>query len=161
MAAFDGAFSDHLENDILRLLTNQTPSQLFAGVALTGWTNGNPSAFGLALHTAAPTNDSGTTGTPTEVASAGGYARIASSGQWAAPSGGSVANGSNARWPVSSQSSGSWGTVVGVGLWTSQTYGAGTFLAWMPLSVSYAVGSGSSFTVVTGALTLSIGGVVI
>lgn len=148
MAVFDGAFSDLLEDDILKLITGQNTSGGPLGT-LTAPT------YGLALHTGEVTDDATA---PTEVTNANNYARIASTGKWGTPAGGSVTTTSTCTWPSAGSASASWGTIVGVGLWTSTTYGSGTFVAWMPMAVDVEVPNLGAMTITAGGLTLSLGG---
>jgi hypothetical protein len=153
MAVFDGAFSDVLEVDLLKLITGQNTSGGPLGT-LTA-----PSTWALSLHTGEVTDDNVA---PTEVTNANGYVRIASTGKWGAPSaGGSVTTTSTCRWPVSGTATASWGTIVGVGLWagaTATTYGSGQFVAWMPMAVDVEVPNLGAMTITAGGLTLSLGG---
>jgi hypothetical protein len=150
MAVFDGAFSDAMEDDILRLMTGTNTTITSTLTAPTTWA--------LSLHTGEVSNDATA---PTEVTNANGYVRIASTGKWGTPSAGSVTTTSTCRWPVSGTATASWGVIVGVGLWagaTATTYGSGTFVAWMPMAVDVEVPNLGAMTITAGGLTLSLGG---
>jgi hypothetical protein len=121
--------SDYAENKINELLVGKTA---FA----------TPTAH-VALYTAAPSDAGG----GTEV-SGGSYARKATTGSdWAASSGGSIANAAALTFPTAS---GSWGTVTHFGVLDASS--SGNLLFWGALTASKVVGSGDSFSFAIGTL---------
>lgn len=124
--------SNYTENKILELVVGKTAFAL-------------PTAR-VALYTAAPSD----TGGGTEV-SGGSYARVSTAGaDWAAASGGSIANANAITFPTAS---GSWGTVTHFGIFDAAS--GGNLLRWGALSVSKPVGSGDTASFGAGQLTLT------
>lgn len=154
MAVWTGAFADRTRNEWLKLLCGQnTTGDLGSFTALT--------TFGLALFSTDPTN-SDTAGSELTTAANTNYLRIPTSGKWYAPSGGSVSTSAECRWPSGTGTCGNnWSTVVGVGVMTNMTVGAGNLLAYMPLFIDYAPLSGSFMAIGAGALTLSLAGTIL
>lgn len=109
----------------------------------------------LVAYTATGNEDG--TGSFTEVPNANGYARVAmTTASFAAASASagvsSRANGGTIAFPAAS--GGDWGTVVGVGLVDSATYGAGNLRAFSTFS-GVAVNDGNTLQFTIGNLTLS------
>lgn len=119
-----------------------------------------PANFYVGLLTVAP-GDTGTTGGTadgTEVPAANGYARVAVSPAtgWSAISavnttGQQMSNAGTITFPTPT---GSWGTVVAVGIWDALT--AGHLIAWAPQSPTQAVASGNTVSIAPGALVFQI-----
>jgi hypothetical protein len=111
--------SDYAENKVNELLVGKTA---FA----------TPTAY-VALYTAAPTDAGG----GTEV-SGGSYARKVTAGaDWAASSGGSIANAAVITFVTAT---GSWGTVTHFGVFDAAT--SGNLLFWAALTTSKTIGNG-------------------
>lgn len=129
------SFSDFTEIKILDALLNQT-----------NWTA--PTAIYLSLHTASLVD----AGTGTEV-SGGSYARQAITTQFNAASGtsGALSNTGNITFTTAT---GSWGTVTDAGIWDAAS--SGNNLMAGALSASKTVGSGDTFQVDTGNLTVTV-----
>lgn len=92
-----GSKSNVFEIDLLKAVTGQSPAGPFGSTVITPY---------MALFTVLPTESSAGT-----EASFGGYARVDSSGLWAAPSGGSVSTNAVVSFPAKTDS----GTVTIVG----------------------------------------------
>lgn len=104
-----GSKSDAFEVDLLKKVTGQTTS--FLGTAITPY---------MALFTAVTDGEAGTV---TEVTTSGtAYARLNSSGKWAAPvsGAGTVSTNADCTWSVATAD---WGTIVGWGLYDASTSG--------------------------------------
>jgi hypothetical protein len=129
-----GSFADYFELEVLKWITGQVND---LGTACTPY---------LALYTVAPTDS--TSGT--EV-SGGSYARQDSSGDWAAPAGGSVSTNAEVAFP---QASGDWGTVVAFAIMDAVT--AGNMLAWGDLTASKTVNNGDTFKFPSGDVTVTL-----
>lgn len=139
------AFSNYLETQII--------SHIFRD-----GTYAKPSVLAIALlTTAAGASDTGAFGNPgVEVANAGGYARQAinpSNNNWAAPVGGTTSNSASIVFPTAT---GTWGTVIGVAIVDSTSYGSGNLLFYGSLSVSKTVTSGDTFKFNIGDLSISL-----
>jgi len=116
-------------------------------VGKTSWTMPTVS---VALYTATPTDS--TAGT--EVANSGSYARKVTTGaDWSAASAGANANAADITFTTAT---GSWGTVAGVALTDSSTYGGGNIIWYGALTASKTVDSGDTFKFAAGDLTLSL-----
>lgn len=124
------AFSNYLETKIL--------DHVFGGVNYTA-----PSTLYLALYTVAPTD----TGGGTEV-SGGSYAR-----QTVAftVSGDTASNNAAVEWPTAT---GTWGTVVAIGVFDALT--SGNLLAYGNLTSPKTVASGDVFRVPSGDLDITL-----
>lgn len=124
------AFSNYLETKIL--------DHVFGGVNYTA-----PSTLYLALYTVAPTD----TGGGTEV-SGGSYAR-----QTVAftVSGDTASNNAAVEFPTAT---GTWGTVVAVGVFDALT--SGNLLAYGNLTASKTIASGDVFRVPSGDLDITL-----
>lgn len=81
-----GSKSNVFEINLLKAVTGQSPAGPFGSTVITPW---------MALYTALPTESSAGT-----EAAYGGYARVDSSGSWAAPSGGSVTTNQVVAFPA-------------------------------------------------------------
>lgn len=138
------AMSDHLEDALL---------SLFAGTTITA-----PTQLYVGLFTTLP-GDTGSTGAPsdgTEVTAANGYARVSvgTMSTWLSAS--SVVNTTgrhrtNANTITFPAASGSWGTVVGYGLWDAST--AGNLWAYGSIT-SQAITSGMTPSLAAGQIDL-------
>lgn len=98
-----------------------------------------------ALFTTNPSMPAGSGGV--EV-SGGSYARVALSGLMSAASAESITNGSTITFPTAT---GSWGTVVGVGIYDASS--GGNLLMAGPLTTSQTVNSGNTFSFLASNLT--------
>jgi len=124
------SFSDYLENKVL--------AHVFGGTAYTA-----PATLYIALYTVAPTD----TGGGTE-GSGGSYAR--QTGAFTV-SGNLATNTSAVEWPVAT---GTWGTVVAVGVFDALT--SGNLLAYGNLASSKTIASGDVFRIPTGDLDITL-----
>lgn len=105
----------------------------------------SPTAY-LALFTTAPTDSGG----GTEV-TGNNYSRLeTAASDWSAATGGTKTNSGNLEFDTPS---GSWGTVVAVGLYDAST--SGNLLAWATLGASVAPESGDIVRFQTGDLDLA------
>lgn len=121
--------SDYAENKVNELLVGKTAFTL-------------PTAY-VALYTAAPSDSGG----GTEV-TGGSYARKSTAGaDWAASSGGSIANAAVITFVTAT---GSWGTVTHFGVFDAAT--VGNLLWWGALGTSKVIGTGDSASWAIGAL---------
>lgn len=134
-----GNITDYLENKILDHVV---------GSSRPAYTQ--PTATYAALFTVAPTDSTG----GTEVALANNYAR--QSITWGAASGGAISNSADIRFPANpaTNATGTWGTVVAIGIFDAST--SGNLLWYGPLSSSVTVTTGDSFKIATGGLTLAL-----
>jgi hypothetical protein len=130
-----GSKSDVYEVDVLKATTGQATSILTT----------TPITPYVALFTVAPSDS----GAGTEV-TGGSYARVNSSGKWAAPSSGSVATNAAVTFPTASAG---WGTVVAFAIMTASS--GGSILMWGTLTTSKAVNSGDTASFASGALVLT------
>lgn len=131
-----GSFSDYLENALL--------NQLFRGSSYSF-----PGTLYVGLYTAAPTDAGG----GTEV-SGNSYARVAvtaNTSNWANSTAGSTSNSNAITFP---QASGSWGTVVALGIFDAST--SGNLLAWADLTTSKLVGNGDTPSFAAGDLDVTL-----
>jgi hypothetical protein len=124
------SFSDYLENKVL--------GHVFGGSAYTA-----PATLYLALYTVAPTDAGG----GTEV-SGGSYARQTCA---FTVSGNLATNTAAVEWPVAT---GSWGTLVAVGVFDAAS--SGNLLAWGTLAVNKTIGAGDVFRIPTGDLDITL-----
>lgn len=142
-----GNWSDYMENALLSWFKNTA----FPAV---------PTNFYVGLLTVAP-GDTGTTGGTadgTEVAATNGYARVAISpaSGWSAISavnttGQQIANAGTITFPTPT---GSWGTVVAIGIYDAAT--AGHLIAWAPQTPSQTIASGNTVSISAGGLIFQI-----
>ena len=131
-----GSFSDYLENALL--------NQLFRGSSYSF-----PGTLYVGLYTAAPTDAGG----GTEV-SGNSYARVAgtaNTSNWANSTAGATSNSNAITFP---QASGSWGTVVALGIFDAST--SGNLLAWADLTTSKLVGNGDTPSFAAGDLDVTL-----
>ena len=108
-----------------------------------------PATVYVGLFTAAPTDAGG----GTEV-SGNNYARVSVTNNgtnWPASSGGAKANGTAITFDTPS---GSWGTVVAMGIFDASS--AGNLLAWADLAVNKSVSSGDVVAFAVGELDVSL-----
>ena len=124
------SFSDYLENKVL--------GHVFGGAAYTA-----PATLYLALYTVAPTD----TGGGTEV-SGGSYARQSCA---FTVSGNLATNTSAVEWPTAT---GSWGTVVAVGVFDAST--SGNLMAYGDLTASKTISTGDVFRIPAGDLDITL-----
>lgn len=131
-----GSFSDYLENTLL--------DEVFGG------TNYAPAATHyFALFTAAPSDSGG----GTEVAG-GSYTRKSvtnNTTNYPNASGGTKSNGTAVTFVTST---GSWGTITHFAIFDAST--SGNMLAWGALAASKTVGSGDTFNIAIGDLTITL-----
>ena len=128
-----GSKADYFELEILKWATGQVND---LGTAPTPY---------IALYTVAPTDAGG----GTEVAG-GSYARQSSSGKWAAPAAGAVANNAEIAFP---QATADWGTIVAFAILDAVS--AGNFLYWATLTASKTVNNGDTFKFPSGNVDLT------
>lgn len=124
------SFSDYLENKVL--------DHVFGGSAYTA-----PATLYLALYTVAPDD----TGGGTEV-SGGSYARQTCA---FTVSGNLATNTAAVEWPVAT---GTWGTVVAVGVFDALT--SGNLLAYGNLTSAKTIASGDVFRIPTNDLDITL-----
>jgi hypothetical protein len=124
------SFSDYLENKVL--------GHVFGGAAYSA-----PSTLYLALYTVAPTD----TGGGTEV-SGGSYVRQSCA---FTVSGNLATNTSAVEWPTAT---GSWGTIVAVGVFDAST--SGNLLAYGNLATSKTIASGDVLRIPAGDLDITL-----
>ena len=124
------SFSDYLENKVL--------SHVFGGAAYTA-----PATLYLALYTVAPTDAGG----GTEV-SGGSYVRQSCA---FTVSGNLATNTSAVEWPTAT---GSWGTVVAVGVFDAST--SGNLMAYGTLTASKTISTGDVFRIPAGDLDITL-----
>ena len=137
------------QNNILNWMKGTTwPSTAAWGAA--------PATTYVGLFTTAPTTDASASYTGTEV-SGSNYSRVAvtSSSGWSSISGGSttpsqISNAGTITFPTPS---GSWGTVLAIGIFDASTTGN---LLWWATITSQAIGSGVVASFAPGALVLSM-----
>lgn len=131
-----GSFSDYLEDELL--------DHVLGGADYT-----RPATVYVGLFTAAPTDAGG----GTEV-SGNNYARVSvtnNATNFPASSGGAKANGTAITFDTPS---GSWGTVVAMGIFDASS--AGNLLAWADLAVNKSVSSGDVVAFAVGELDVSL-----
>lgn len=124
------SFSDYLENKVL--------GHVFGGAAYTA-----PATLYLALYTVAPTDAGG----GTEV-SGGSYVRQSCA---FTVSGNLATNTSAVEWPTAT---GSWGTVVAVGVFDAST--SGNLMAYGDLTASKTISTGDVFRIPAGDLDITL-----
>lgn len=114
----------------------------------------------LAALTTMPTDRSGAG--LAEPAAAGSYARVSvanTSANWSAATGSTSGSKTNAATISFPQASGSWGTIVGVGLSKVSTVGDNTAANWVAfatLTASQTISSGDTLSFATGNLTITM-----
>lgn len=131
-----GSFSNYLENALL--------NQIFRGTAYSF-----PGTLYVGLYTVAPSDAGG----GTEV-SGNSYARVAvtaNTSNWANSTAGATSNSNAITFP---QASGSWGTVVALGIFDASTFG--NLLAWADLTTSKLVGNGDTPSFAAGDLDVTL-----
>ena len=129
-----GSFSDYAEDKILDHLVGKTSFTM-------------PSVW-VGLSTADPLDDASGNAEP----AGGSYARKSTAGgDWAASSGGAIANGGAITFAAAT---GAWGTVTHFTLWDAVT--AGNMLAHGDLTVSKAVTSGDTVEFAIGDLDITL-----
>ena len=129
------SFSDFLENELL--------DHAFRNASYTPATTVYAAAY-----TVAPTDAGG----GTEVANSNGYQRTAITFGTPAASG-AITNTAAVTFP--SASGGNWGSVVAIGIFDSQTYGAGNLLAWDDFT-GVAINDGDTLQINTGDLDITL-----
>lgn len=128
-----GSKADYLELELLKWAIGQVND---LGTACTPY---------IALYTTAPSDAGG----GVEV-SGGSYAREDSSGKWAAPAAGAVANDAEIAF---TQATGDWGTVLAFAILDAVS--GGNFLYWGDLTASKVVNSGDTFKFPIGNVSLT------
>jgi hypothetical protein len=123
-------FSDYLENKVL--------SYVFSGGSFS-----QPGTKYLALYTTAPTDAGG----GTEL-SGSAYARQSCA---FTTTGAQATNSSAVEWPTAT---GSWGTVVAVGVFDASA--SGNLLAWNNLTASKTISTGDVFRINAGDLDIDL-----
>jgi len=123
-------FSDYLENKVL--------SYVFSGGSFS-----QPGTKYLALYTTAPTDAGG----GTEL-SGSAYARQSCA---FTTTGAQATNSSAVEWPTAT---GSWGTVVAVGVFDASS--SGNLLAWNNLTASKTISTGDVFRINAGDLDIDL-----
>jgi hypothetical protein len=124
------SFSDYLENKVL--------DHVFGGSAYTA-----PATLYLALYTVAPTDAGG----GTEV-SGGSYARQTCA---FTVTGNLASNTAAVEWPVAT---GTWGTVVAVGIFDASS--SGNLMAYGNLTSAKTIAAGDVFRIPTGDLDITL-----
>lgn len=125
----------------------------------TTWSKPTVLAIAL-LTTAAAEDDTGqfSTGTGVEVTNANAYAREAHNpldANWDAPvSGNGVTANTSAI--TYTEASGSWGTVVAVGVVDSSSYDSGNLLFFTDVGTSRTIDSGDTAELAAGAITVTL-----
>jgi len=139
--------SDYLEDELIK--------HIFRTGSFT-----KPTVLAIALLTAA-TNDAGigqfSTGSGTEVANAGAYARVARNpldANWTATAGGDGQT-DNAAAITFAAATASWGTVTDLAIVDSATYDAGNMLFYTPVTTSRTIDSGDTAEIAAGAITVT------
>lgn len=128
--------SDYLENEILKWVTGQA-NALDDGI-ITPY---------IGLYTTLPV-DAGTGGV--EVSTSGtAYARVSLASKFGSPSAGSITNTVAVSFTTPTAS---WGTVIGVGIFTAST--GGNLLKYGALAVSKVIDSGDPVSFAIGTITL-------
>ena len=127
-----GSFSDYLEDKLLK--------HTFTNTAYT-----SPTALYVALYTAAPTDAGG----GTEI-SGSAYVRTAVS---FSVSGTDTlcTNSAAVEFPAAT---GSWGTIVAIGIFDATT--SGNFIAWSDLTTSKTIATGDIFRIPAGELDITL-----
>jgi hypothetical protein len=138
------AFSDYLEGQLI--------NHIFRTASFT-----KPTTIAIALVTSAIT-DADTGATIAEVANANNYSRVSLNPldtNWAAPVAGNgvTSNLVAINFP---QATGSWGTVTGVAILDSATYGAGNLLFYGTLAVNKTINNGDTFTFPINGLSVTL-----
>ena len=123
-------FSDYLENAVL-------------GYVFSGASFSQPGTKFLALYTTAPTDAGG----GTEL-SGSAYARQSCA---FTTTGAQATNSSAVEWPTAT---GSWGTVVAVGVFDASS--SGNLLAWNNLTASKTISTGDVFRINAGDLDIDL-----
>lgn len=123
-------FSDYLENAVL-------------GYVFSGASFSQPGTKYLALYTTAPTDAGG----GTEL-SGSAYARQSCA---FTTTGAQATNGSAVEWPTAT---GTWGTVVAVGVFDASS--SGNLLAWNNLTASKTIATGDVFRINAGDLDIDL-----
>lgn len=128
-----GSFSDYSEDLVLDwLLTNAAATR--------------PTAWYVSLYTVAPTDSGG----GTEV-SGGSYARTAVTFTVSGTSPTLATNSATVEFPTAS---GSWGTIVAMGVMDAST--SGNLLAWADLTASKTIGTGDVLRFNTGEIDVTL-----
>ena len=143
MAQMANYLEGQLINDIFRTTARTRVSVIAIALLTTGAVDADTGAF---------------SGTGVEVGNANSYARVTlnpADANWAAVSSGNgtTSNQSTITFPTAT---GSWGTIVGVGLVDDATYGSGNLLFYGTLAVNKVVNNGDVFTFQPNQLTVQI-----
>lgn len=127
-----GSFSDYLEDKLLK--------HVFTNTSYT-----SPSSLYLALYTVAPSD----TGGGTEL-SGSGYTREAVTFSVS----GTTTLATNSAAVEFDAATGSWGTIVAVGVFDAST--SGNLLAWSELTTSKAISTGDILRIPSGELDITL-----
>lgn len=127
-----GSFSDYLEDKLLK--------HVFTNTSFT-----SPSSLYLALYTVAPSD----TGGGTEL-SGSGYTREAVTFSVS----GTTTLATNSAAVEFDAATGSWGTIVAVGVFDAST--SGNLLAWSELTTSKAISTGDILRIPSGELDITL-----
>lgn len=127
-----GSFSDYLEDKLLK--------HVFTNTSYT-----SPSSLYLALYTVAPSD----TGGGTEL-SGSGYTRKAVTFSVS----GTTTLATNSAAVEFDAATGSWGTIVAVGVFDAST--SGNLLAWSELTTSKAISTGDILRIPSGELDITL-----
>lgn len=130
-----GSKSDYLENKVNDHVLGNTSFSA-------------PATVYMAAFTVAPTDAGGGT-----EAAGGSYARVSitnNTTNWPNSSGGSKSNGTAITFPTAS---GSWGSIVAVGLFDAAS--SGNLLYWATLSVNKTIGNGDTLTIPIGGFVVT------
>lgn len=118
---------------------------------LTGRTEWTKPAFTyLALYTVAPTEVSAGTEVPT---SGTNYVRIKLTWGAASEAEGSISTSALAKFPAAGTASTAWGTIVALGV--TDAASSGNLLTYGPLTTTFVMELGDTFTVISGGITLT------
>lgn len=114
----------------------------------------SPSAVHVALFTADPTDSAGLTNFENEVSTSGtNYSRKQVTFGTIDSTGGSVSNSGNVTFDAATSS---FGTVTHIGICDGATAGAGQLLFHGALDASKAIGTGDTFQITAGNLTVTM-----
>lgn len=133
-----GSLTDGAEVDVLKMLTAQATT-IFTTTALAN--------LYARLTTTTPTDSAA----GTEVTTGVGYAPVDTKTKWGTPSAGSVSNSAIVDYGTAT---GTWGTVVGVELWTASS--GGTRIAWGTLTTSKSPTNGDPVSFAVGTLVMTL-----
>jgi len=150
-----GSKTDAFELDVLAWITNQTRSgSAFSNTGRVSVASGDANSPYLALFTLPATSPTDAS-TFVEV-TGGSYARVATSGLWAAPASGAVTTSGDI---VFGPASADWGTIAAIGLYDKSTSGRLMYYSDLRdgggVVVTKFIGAGDRLTIPTGQLTIT------